>query len=62
LTTTAALTFYLDVDVTLQTAARLARAVVGATSLEHANQTLNRLGVRTELDRETEAAGTSDAR
>ena len=51
-----ALTFYLDVGVALDSAARLARAVVDAGSLEEANELLHGLGVRTELDLEREPA------
>jgi hypothetical protein len=56
LSTIAALTFYLDVEVTYQVAGRLARAVAGATSLEEANRALGALGVYTELDLERDAA------
>ena len=56
LSTAAALTFYLDVEVTFNTAGRLARAVADADSLEAANDALGKLGVRTELDLEIEAA------
>lgn len=55
----AALTFYLDVDITISAAGRLARAVAEAPSLEEANDALNRLGVATELDYEREAAALS---
>jgi hypothetical protein len=51
----AAMTFYLDAEVTYATVGRLARAVFGACSLEEANEALGRLGVRTELDLELEA-------
>ncbi len=51
----AALTFYLDVDVTMRTAGRLATALNDASTLEEANAALNALGVRTELDLESEA-------
>lgn len=47
-----ALAFLFDVPVALDTAARLARALRGAASLEAANDVLNGLGVRTELDLE----------
>jgi hypothetical protein len=57
LSSLAALTFYLDVDITISAAGRLARAVADAGSLEEANEALSRLGVRTELDYEREAAG-----
>ena len=53
----AALTFYLDVDITINVAGRLAQAVDGATGLEEANDALNALGVATELDYERDAAG-----
>jgi hypothetical protein len=56
LSTVAASTFYLDVEITYATAARLARAVAGSESLTAANRILNELGVRTELDLETDAA------
>jgi hypothetical protein len=56
LSSLAAVTFYLDVETTLHSVGRLARAVDGADSLEAANQALNALGVRTELDLEREAA------
>ena len=56
LSTVAALTFYLDVEVTFTTAGRLARAVADAGSLEAANDALAKLGVRTELDLEVDAA------
>jgi len=57
LSTTAAITFYLDVDITIRAAGRLAQAVAEARSLEEANEALNALGVATELDYEREAAG-----
>jgi hypothetical protein len=53
---TAAQTFYLDVDVTIQTIGRLARAVDDAETLEQANDALHDLGVSTELDLERAAA------
>ena len=53
----AAVTFYLDVERTIEATGRLARAVDGAPNLEEANRALNELGVTTELDREIEAAG-----
>jgi hypothetical protein len=52
-----ALTFFLDPLVTLDSAARLAKAVGGATSLEDANDRLHDLGVSTELDWERRTAG-----
>ncbi len=56
LSSAAALTFYLDVSVTVGTVGRLARAVDDADSLEQANAALNALGVRTELDLERDVA------
>jgi hypothetical protein len=55
LTSLAAMTLYLDVGATLRATGRLANAVALAASLEEANQALNRLGVRTELDLESAA-------
>jgi hypothetical protein len=55
----ASVTFYLDVEVTIESVGRLATAVRDAGSLEEANQSLGRIGVRTELDLEREAAGSS---
>jgi len=60
LTTIAAATFYLDVDSIIRAAGRLARAVGDAGDLEEANEALNRLGVRTELDLEREIAASRD--
>lgn len=56
LTTAGGLTFYLDPGVAVATAARLARAVEGAASLDEAQDRLAALGVRTELDLEREGA------
>ncbi len=56
LSTIAASTFYLDVEITYATAGRLARAVADSHSLAAANQALGDLGVFTELDLEIEAA------
>lgn len=56
LSSVASVTFYLDVEATIHSVGRLARAVDGAESLEEANQALNELGVRSELDLEREAA------
>jgi hypothetical protein len=50
----AALTFYLDVEVTMRTVGRLAAALADAADLQQANAALNALGVRTELDLESE--------
>lgn len=52
----AAITFYLDPLVAMATAAHLADAVVDAPTLRDANAILHRLGVRSELDYELEAA------
>jgi hypothetical protein len=49
-----ALTIYLDPRVTVDSAARLAKAVIDETSLEDANDALHAAGVRTELDLERE--------
>jgi hypothetical protein len=57
LTPVAALTFYLDVDITIKAGGRLAQAVADVGSLEEANEALNQLGVGTELDYERDAAG-----
>jgi hypothetical protein len=57
----AALTFYLDVDITIKTVGGLAQAVAGAGNLEEANDALNALGVSTELDYERGAAGAQPA-
>jgi hypothetical protein len=54
LSSVAAQTVFLDVAVTLAAVGRLATALAGAGSLEEANQALNALGVRTELDHERE--------
>ena len=59
LRTIAALTVYLDLEVTMRATGRLAQAVAHATSLDEANSALNALGVRTELDLERRAAGGS---
>ena len=53
-----ALTFYFDVAAAVRSAARLAAAVAGARDLEHANELLHALGVRTELDYERDAIHT----
>jgi hypothetical protein len=53
----AALTVYFDVAVANASAARLPAAVDAATSLDEANEALNALGLRTELDYERAAAG-----
>jgi hypothetical protein len=51
-----ALTFFYDTEIAMRSAARLATAVAGTGSLEEAQAVLTRLGVRTELDWEREAA------
>ena len=53
LTPAAALTFYIDVAVSMRVAGRLATALIDAASLQEANDALNALGVRTELDLES---------
>jgi hypothetical protein len=53
-----ALTFYFDVAAAARSAARLAAAVSSARDLEHANELLWALGVRTELDYERDALHT----
>jgi ribulose-5-phosphate 4-epimerase/fuculose-1-phosphate aldolase len=53
---TGAITIFFDADVAVRTAARCAAAVYDAESLEHANDVLHAMGVRTELDYEREAA------
>lgn len=61
LTPMAALTVYFDVHGAVGSAARLARAVLDAGSLEEANDVLHGLGVRTELDLERDAWHTGPA-
>ena len=56
LSTVAAVTFYLDVSLALEAAGPLAAAVMDAGSLEEANDVLQGLGVRTELDLERDVA------
>jgi hypothetical protein len=56
LSSIAAVTFFLDAEVAFDAAGPLARAVAGAESLDQANEALGRLGVRTELDLERDAA------
>ena len=53
-----ALTFYFDVAAAVRSAARLAAAVDEARDLDHANEILHGLGVRTELDYERDALHT----
>jgi hypothetical protein len=53
----AAQTFYLDVQTTISTAGRLARAVAAASDLQAANAVLREFGLATELDSELDAAG-----
>jgi hypothetical protein len=55
-----ALTIYLDPQVAVSSAARLARAVMDAPGLEQANDVLHDLGVRSELDLEREVAKTTN--
>jgi hypothetical protein len=56
-TTAGALTVYFDIPAAVASAARRARAVAGARSLEEANEALHALGVRTELDFERRPPG-----
>jgi hypothetical protein len=56
LTSVAAQTTFLDVPVTIAAVGRLACAVADAPGLEQANDALNSLGVRTELDLERDVA------
>jgi hypothetical protein len=56
LTPLAAQTVFLDVATVIAAAGPLAREVADAPSLEHANDALHSLGVRTELDLERDAA------
>jgi hypothetical protein len=51
-----ALTVYFDVTIAYESSAPLARAVMDATSLEEANETLRAMGIRSELDWEIDAA------
>jgi len=53
-----ALTFYFDVAKAIWSAARLAAGVIDARDLDHANELLHGLGVRTELDYERDALHT----
>jgi hypothetical protein len=59
LTPAAALTFYFDPVVAMDSTAVLARAVDAASSLEEANEALRALGVRSELDWEREMAASA---
>jgi hypothetical protein len=56
LSSVAALTVYLEVDATVRATGRLSRAVADEVSVDGANEALHRLGVRTELDLERDAA------
>src|SRR3954447_15123998 len=51
-----ALTVYYDATIAYEATASLARAVMDAASLEEANEIMRSLGVRSELDWETDAA------
>src|SRR5262245_56830848 len=53
-----ALTFYFDIAKAIWSAARLAATVIDAHDLDHANELLHGLGVRTELDYERDALHT----
>jgi hypothetical protein len=57
LSAVAAVTFYLDVDITINAVGRLAQAVTDTPGLDEANDALHELGVSTELDYERNAAG-----
>ena len=59
LSSMASVTFYLDVDATIDAVGRLAGAVDGVRSLEEANAALNAIGVSTELDLERGARAAS---
>jgi hypothetical protein len=54
-----ALALFFDVGVAVRETAPLARAVRGASDLEHARASLEALGVRTELDYQRERAAES---
>lgn len=56
LSSVAAITFYLEVEAMIAATGRLALAVDDADSIEAANDALNAIGVRTELDLERQAA------
>jgi hypothetical protein len=56
LSTASAMTIFFDVQVAVDSAARLARAVDGAGDLLAANEALHAIGVRSELDLEIEHA------
>ena len=62
LSSVATITFYLDVEAMMAATGRLALAVDSADSVEEANQALNAIGVRTELDLERGAAIAADRR
>ena len=57
-TSLGAVTFFFDPLVAAESAARLARVVAGAAGLEEAQERLEALGIRTELEYEREAAET----
>jgi hypothetical protein len=52
---------YFDPRAAIAATARLARELIGATSLEHANELLHAAGVRTELDSELAYAAAAEA-
>ena len=62
LTLLAVVTFFLEPRLAMEAAAPLARAVANTTNVHDANSALNGMGVRTELDLETEAAARAVAR
>jgi len=47
-------TIYIDPDVLFEKVSKLARAIAGCTNIEEANNTLNDLGIKSELDLERE--------
>jgi hypothetical protein len=53
-----ALTFYFDIAKAIWSAARLAATVIDARDLDHANELLHGLGIRSELDYERDAIHT----
>lgn len=60
LTPVGGIAFLLDPAIAIRATARLAQAVADAPSLLEANAVLTRMGVRTELDYERDAAAASD--
>ena len=60
LSTASAMTIFFDVEIAVDSTARLAQAVDSAGNLLEANEALHELGVRTELDLEMEHAGSQE--